>query len=630
LFVLCSFPALAQDTHMYEDPTGRFSIPIPSDWIDKSTDGIVHFVSPEEISVSVLVTEEPDSVLTVLAPDLIGINPAQTTIETMASGTWTLNIYAPATDQFALLGTQEVKGITYALLFTMPGQDAFAAHREQILTMLIEFSTGKRLDLTGIKAKPFTNEMLADLKAYIEDARKRFHIPAASVAIVQNDSIVYTDGFGTTEADGHQPVTADTLFMIGSVTKSMTTMMMGTLVDDGILDWNQPVNDILPSFALSDPAATAQIRVRDLVNMSSGVPRYDTIVSLRDFTPQEFIASLADIPLVAAPGKSWNYSNQMVTAGGYVSALAAGVPKDALFEGYTDLVQKRVFDRIGMPHTTFDFDATIATPNHALPYTYNPITHTYVAVPPHDERAALIVAPAGAVWSNASDMARYLLTVSNDGVSPDGTQVISAEALQTTQSPEITVAGPLSYGMGWFIDSYHGLPLIWHPGDTSGFSSNLSFLPSADLGVMILTNVQPAKSFQDSVREYIFELAFGLEHSSTEHFISAQAKDDQATAEILSTLPDKPVVAEAVAPYLGVYEHNITVEMRGAELWVVAAYAEAPLHPADDIPGMEAGDYVGGAGMNPLRVRFITAGDQLSLEITNLLTGETLDFDKVK
>jgi CubicO group peptidase (beta-lactamase class C family) len=63
--------------------------------------------------------------------------------------------------------------------------------------------------------------------------------------------------------------------MIGSSTKPMTTMMMGTLVDEGLLDWDMPVTDILPSFALSNPATAAQIRVRDMVNMSSGVPAYD-------------------------------------------------------------------------------------------------------------------------------------------------------------------------------------------------------------------------------------------------------------------------------------------------------------------------------------------------------------------
>ena len=621
IFSLLSGLAIAQDVTLYQDPAGRFSLPIPTGWTDTSTPEVGRLVSPDGLTLSILALKAVDApsgdqaALVALAPDLVNIAPAQVNVASAPSGTWTQNLYIQADGGITALVTQWVEGTTYVLLFEAKSQDTFSANQAQILDIIFQFSVGKRLDLTGVIPQLFTDAMRADLATYIEAAQERFHVSGVSIAIVQNGQVVYSGGSGSTEPEGEQPVTPDTLFMIGSITKSMTTMMMGTLVDDGVLDWDQPVIKILPSFALSDPAAAAQIKVRDLVNMSSGVPRYDNLMFLAKFSPQELIASLAKIPMVAAPGVQWNYSNQMVAAGGYISALATGASMDTLYERYVDLMQTRIFDRIGMSNTTFNFDAATAYANHALPYTYNPITKEYVPVPLADERFVIPVAPAGAVWSNAEDMARYLQTELRSGVAPDGEQVISKATLHMTQSPEVAVAGVgISYGMGWVLEKYHGVPLVWHNGGTLGFSSDLAFLPSADFGVVILTNAADAESFTKSVREYTFELAFGLKHPAVESSSTA------AQGAPLSS----PVDPEAVAPFLGTYEHGVTVEMRGDELWLVGAFLKTPLHPAGDRAGNGANSYIGVDVFSTYGVRFIEVGAQAALEITNLSSGETL------
>jgi CubicO group peptidase (beta-lactamase class C family) len=621
LLALSFVPTLAQDTNLYEDPAGRFSVPVPTDWMDESTTEAGRFVNRDGVVLSILAIEAADAtsgdqaVLAMLMPDLIGTDPAQTYVSPLPNGTWTQLVYVPAPDRFAVLMTQWLDSVTYALLFDTPGQDAFVANQGQIDSILVGFSVGVSLDLTGVEPLSFTAEMLAELEAYIEDASAHFHIPGAAIAIVQNGEVVFTGGFGTTEGDGGEAVTSETLFMIGSSTKPMTTMMIGTLVDEGLLDWNQSVTDILPTFALSNPAAAAQIRVRDLVNMSSGVPAYDAILSVANLTPQELIISLTEIPLVAAPGEMYNYSNQMFAVGGYISALAAGAPMDALYEGYVDLVQERVFDPIGMPDTTFDFDAAVASPNHALPYAYDPVTQEYIPVPLDSERFVGPIAPAGAVWSNADDMARFLLTVSNNGVSPDGEQVLSAETLRAMQSPEIAPAGPFdSYGIGWIIESYNGVPLVWHGGNIKGFTSDLAFLPDADLGIVTLTNVADANDFRNSVRQYVFELAFGLGHDASMSFAAAYEGHEaqmRAASEMAAAQTVTAVDSQTVAPYLGLYEYGVTLEMRGSELWVMGAFAQMPLYPAT-----ESDDYTGVGMHSAIRVRFADADQQLKLEIT--------------
>ena len=616
VLAITAMTVLGQETHLYEDPAGRFSVPIPPGWADESTTEIGRYVGSDGISVAILALEAADAtsgdqaILAALAPELAGTAPVQTAPQASANGNWVVNIYAPAADRLVAMTTQWIDGVTYALLFDIPGQESFALNQGNLLSMLNGYFVGEQLDLSGVTPKPFTDEMLADLAAHIDAARERFHVPGVAIALVQNGEVVYTGGFGSTAPENGKPITADTLFMIGSVTKSMTTMMISTLVDEGVIDWDQPVTDILPSFALSDPAATAKMRVRDLLNMSSGVPRYDIILQLAALSPQEMIASLADIPLVSAPGTMWNYSNQMVATGGFLSALAAGSPADGLYQGYIDLVQKRVFDAIEMPNTTFDFDAALANPNHALPSIYIPATQKFSAVPFGNERFVLPTAPAGAVWSNVKDMARYLQTELSGGVSPDGKRIVSELNLRTTQSAEITPGGLYaSYGMGWGLDDYNGQRVVVHGGNTLGFTSDLAFMPDADFGLAILIDAGDANAFYQNVRQYVFELAFGLDHVASERV--ATVNDEQEAAQQSAPSSLSAIDPETVKPYLGSYEYGATLEMRGAELWLTGAFVETQL-----VPSGEADTFAGVGVYRSLGIHFAHKGDQFTMEIS--------------
>src|SRR5690606_14826589 len=153
---------------------------------------------------------------------------------------------------------------------------------------------------------------------------------------------------GVVEMGSEQAVSTDTLFMIGSIGKSMTTMMMATLVDDGMLDWDTPAQEIYPEFSLANDAATEQIRVRDLVNNASGVAPYNVPRLLVSQTPEEVIESLATIPMIALPGEAYSYSNLMFAAGGYAAAQMVAASNSAdLHSAYATLMQERIFDPIG-------------------------------------------------------------------------------------------------------------------------------------------------------------------------------------------------------------------------------------------------------------------------------------------
>jgi CubicO group peptidase (beta-lactamase class C family) len=486
---------------------------------------------------------------------------------------------------------------------------------------IVAQNTDAPISLVDATPRDFDDAMLADLNAYIEDAVERYGVIGASVAVVQHGEVIYTNGFGTTELNGDRPVDSQTLFMIGSITKSMTSLVLATLVDEGLLTWDTPVTDVLPMFALSDPAVTPQIRVRDLLNMTSGVAPYDMVSLLNDFSPVDMMDYVAGIPLLAQPGEQWNYSSLMVALGGLAAAKASGEANDDMLENtYFDLVQQRVFDPLGMTASTFDFDSAIAEENHAASHSVNIFTGETVAVPVNLERFSGSVAPAGAVWSNAEDMARYLAMQQMRGLASDGSRVVSEENLLATQSVEYAYPdGSGGYGMGWAIDDYHGLKQVGHGGVTLGSVSYLGFLPDADLGVVILTNgFLSLEDFRYAVPEYVYELAFDLEHTADAHYYGTREEMLGFFAQVPDMFPVRPVTEDDVASYVGTYEPGgvITYNDTG-ELLLQTAFDE-PIHFLA-LDG-EEGTYIGTGAMSLTTLRFeVDSNGQVTALLSTLI-----------
>jgi CubicO group peptidase (beta-lactamase class C family) len=356
-------------------------------------------------------------------------------------------------------------------------------------------------------------------------------------------------------------MTPETVFAIGSTTKAMTSMLVASLVDDGLLQWDQPVIEIWPGFKLSDPMVTPQIRVRDLLNMSSGLPRADLAWSGVELTAEQIMESLAELPVVAPRGQRFQYNNQMVATGGYVATLAAGGEYGHLGNAYADLLQTRVFEPINMRSASLSVEAIQATPNHAIPHDF---TLTGEVLPTH-YHADVGIAPAGAVNANVTDLARFLITQLNRGIAPDGTRVVSVENLVETWQPQIEAFQDTSYGMGWFVESYHDVEMIWHEGDVLGFKSLLVFIPEANVGLVLLTNRTISVGFSSSVRYRLIETLYGLDVEAGTQYKTQWDAFIEALPGIRGT-----VTANAVAPYLGQYTEGWRVERwDDGTLWAI-------------------------------------------------------------
>ena len=152
--------------------------------------------------------------------------------------------------------------------------------------------TAAQPDLTGVAPLLLTGERRTTFETYVADAISRFGVPGASVAVVQAGEVVYSQGFGVKALGGVDPVTADSLMMIGSVNKSMTATMAATVVDDGWLSWDTPLVELLPGFAVADPQLTPRLTVADAFCACTGLPRWNRSSSSTSMTSRPTGSSL--------------------------------------------------------------------------------------------------------------------------------------------------------------------------------------------------------------------------------------------------------------------------------------------------------------------------------------------------
>jgi CubicO group peptidase (beta-lactamase class C family) len=451
-------------------------------------------------------------------------------------------------------------------------------------------------DLTGITPLPLTGERRAEFEAYVAEALLRFDVPGAAVAVVQGGEVVYLNGFGVKAYGGTEPVTPDTMMMIGSITKPLTTTLAGALVDDGTIAWDTQVVDLLPEFSIADPELTAELTIHDAFCNCSGIPSLNMQSSFESskLTPDTMATSLADTPPAAPFGEEFLYNNLLIASAGYALGVANGSGSDDLGAAYDLAMRQRVFDPLGMPRTTFDPEAAVATGDYAQPHAVT-LAGELKPVPLTAERVLLPYRPAGALWSNAREMARVAQMELARGVAPNGTRIISPENLEETWAPGVAVpdvyGGPpqmtatmAHYGLGWMVGEYRGLRVISHAGGTTGYTSELAFLPDADVGIVILSNAFSLRpfplAFEYAVQMRLFEILFN------------QPADFDAEIAAIEASAPAPVAlgavdAATITPRLGAYTNaelgEITLTMRNGRLLLDAGEVSSELRPlADD------------------------------------------------
>jgi CubicO group peptidase (beta-lactamase class C family) len=432
--------------------------------------------------------------------------------------------------------------------------------------------------------EPLPEALIADLEKYVHKLMRQNDVPGVSMVLVQGDKVIYAKGLGVRDLRTKQPVDTETLMGIGSTTKSMTAVMIASLVDDGVIRWDTPLTQVLPTFALSRPDVTQAVTFRHTLCMCSTVPDYKEaiIVNFSEKSAEDVIEMMAEVPLKGSFEHTFNYSSPMVAVGGYLAALAAGGEYGHLSQDYAHLMQARIFDPLEMTSSTFSIEEAVASGNYATPY-YSALSG-YEAISPNIEGVFTPLTPAAALWSNADDLAKYLLMLLNGGVAANGRRVISQENLAYLWQPQVAIDANFSYGLGWDIEDYHGLTVIHHPGGTAGFASELVVIPDLNIGFALLSNRMDLTRPLGRMATYrLLEMLTGSEQVYDRE-VRKTARDMDRQLIGLKLVTRKTVDPDKIAPFLGTYEHDKLGEVKlvlhdDHTLWVDFGEYESSIRP---------------------------------------------------
>jgi CubicO group peptidase (beta-lactamase class C family) len=554
-------------SEIYTDTTGLWAVPVPTGWTVTPQEEFVTFQDPErEITVHIMTAPGDDQAAVIadgwqLAQPGFDLPIDQTVTPPAPEGIDQVLVYSYDTDDDNLIvqaAAQMFEGLNYIQLYTLSLE---AAQRRSAQISIIDAGFNiigaQQLDLSDKQPAELTDAIIEQWEAFIVDAQEKFEVPGAIVGVVRDGELVYAQGFGYADPVTQAPITPDMHMMIGSTGKSLTTMMMGTLVDDGLMMWDTPAQEIYPDFGVMDPDLSESITMRNLVCACTGVPRRDLefFMNADELSATDVIASLQTFEFFTDFGEAFQYSNQMVGTGGYIAGLAAEPSMNEPMAAYTTALKERVTGPIGMENTTLSFAEVVARDNHATPHSYNALSE-YVTIPLTVETTLLPIAPAGAHWSTLEDMAKYMVTQLSTGVAPDGERVISEENLLVTREPQVKVSADVSYGLGWLVGDYKGLPMIEHGGNTLGFTSDFGFLPTANLGVIVLTNAQGTNTFSTAVRVRLLELLYDVPSQVEPNLEFTLGMIEEQKAELAQQISGS-LDEEAVAPFVGTYSSPV-------------------------------------------------------------------------
>lgn len=348
-------------------------------------------------------------------------------------------------------------------------------------------SSDPRVDALATVTDATVQAAVADIDASVKAAMDATGTPGVAVAVVHGGETVFARGYGVRNLDTGEPVDENTVFAMASVSKSIGATVVARAIDEGLVTWDTPVQENLPSFALSDPWVSQNLTIADLYAHRSGL--YEHAGDELEEIGYDRATVLDRLRLVPLEGfrSSYAYGNFDITAAAESVAAAAG-------EDWADLSERLLYAPLGMSSTSSRFADLAARENRAMGH--QKVDGTWVVSP--EQRQPDAQSPAGGVSSSVTDMARWMTMVLAAGAGDDG--FVSRPALLPAVTPQImTGRDPAEstmdqragfYGYGFNVTTTAGgLVDVNHSGAFRlGTGTTVKMLPAADLGIVVLAD----------------------------------------------------------------------------------------------------------------------------------------------
>jgi CubicO group peptidase (beta-lactamase class C family) len=346
---------------------------------------------------------------------------------------------------------------------------------------------------------------LQGLDRFIEDGMAEWDIPGLSIAVVKDGELVHAAGYGVLEKGDTRPVDEHTLFGVASVSKAFTAAAVGILVDEGRLDWDDPVVRHLPGFRLYDPFVSETVTVRDLLTHRVGVGRMtgNRIRWLPHRERDELVYRIRYLEPEQTFRNGYVYSNVMYMVAGQVVEAVSGMSWD-------DFVRTRIFEPLGMERSNTSITAIAEGENAAWPH--QEIEGEVVAIP---RRNFDVVGASASINSSAEEISTWMRLHLGASGEVDGVRLLEESTVREMHRaqnaiPDGGLTGNLaSYGLGWRLSAHEGRRTSEHGGATDGMNSTLVLVPEEDLGVFITTNT--FNSFMNALANRVVDRYLGIE-----------------------------------------------------------------------------------------------------------------------
>lgn len=540
-------PVTTSSGATFEAPKGWF--------LTRSADRVTLQGPERDLTATLLEMSEPDATKAITAawakvqPNVSRkIAQSVTPPETDGWDAVTQIMYETGTGEEHAIGIARRKGAVQYVMLLVGASAGIDRRAAQIGTVVSTFKAPGIAEesLAGRPIHSFDESRQRLLERFVETAMHETNVPGVAISVVENGKLTYAKGFGVKEKGKSEPISADSLFMIGSTTKSLTTLMMARLVDQKKFEWSTPVARVLPSFALADAETTKKVTMLHTVCACTGLPRQDLdfIFEYTRATPEGRVMSMRSMTPTTGFGETFQYSNTMVATGGYVAAHARN-PHKSLGAAYDEAMQALVFDPLEMKNTTLSIDTALKR-DHAMPHGENLKAELH-PIPLAHEGGIPSVSPAGAAWSTAKELASFVALELASGRDAKGNAIVSEANLLERRKPQVKISDKSSYGLGLFIDNQHGVPVVHHGGNTLGFTSDMFFFPKHGTGVVVLTNAGGAGAFRSAVHRRFLELFFDAREDAAKKLAFMVKAGHESTERALAKIGFDEAVAHRVA-----------------------------------------------------------------------------------
>jgi CubicO group peptidase (beta-lactamase class C family) len=362
----------------------------------------------------------------------------------------------------------------------------------------------------------FSPAAIDPISAQIVSEMDRLRVPGVAIGLL-HDQEVYCAGFGVTSLDNPLPVTPDTLFQIGSITKTFTALAVMRQVEASQIDLDAPLLSYLPELRLADPAVTERVTLRHIFTHTGGwTGDYFADLGPGDDALAKIVARMAKLPQEAPLGEIWSYNNAGFYLAGRALELASG-------QSYETAVKRLVLDPLGMQDSFF-FPAELMTRRFAV---------GHEAVYPGEQRQPKVLTPwamartcnpVGGLASSVNDLLRYARFQLGDGLAETGERLLSPELLRQMHTPAVPAANGEATGVAWFTRQVNGVRLVRHGGATNGQMATITLALQPHFAFIALTNSDRGSELYQPLTHQVLAQFLGLEERDPEPLAATQAQ----------------------------------------------------------------------------------------------------------